>query len=67
LPYFVKAFDLSGSIRLRRDTAEGAYKKAAELIEARYRDVQIETPEGYLYFSEDFEDFREALSLRMAS
>ena len=41
MPYFVRARDGAGQIILKRDTREAAEKKAAELRDARWFDVEI--------------------------
>ncbi|OYU92038.1 MAG: hypothetical protein CFE29_04150 [Bradyrhizobiaceae bacterium PARB1] len=46
MPFQVHATDVACCFRLRRDTLEGAQKKARELVEANYWDVQIEYPDG---------------------
>lgn len=48
MPFQVHATDVACCLRIRRDTLEGARKKARELIESNYWDVQIEFPDGRL-------------------
>ncbi|QUS42081.1 hypothetical protein RPMA_27110 [Tardiphaga alba] len=48
MPFQVHATDAACCLRLRRDSLEGAQKKARELVEANYWDVQIEYPDGRL-------------------
>jgi hypothetical protein len=54
VPFFIRGTDTSGSISLRRDTIDGALKKAAELVEDGCWDVQITSPDGRVYPSTDF-------------
>jgi hypothetical protein len=46
MPYFVHATDVACCLRLRRDTIEGAEKKAREFLLENYWDVRIEYPDG---------------------
>lgn len=41
MPYFVSARDGAGQIILKRETREAAEKKAAELRDARWFEVEI--------------------------
>lgn len=46
MPYYVHATDVACCLRLRRDTVEGAEKKAREFLNENYWDVRIEYPDG---------------------
>lgn len=47
MPYYVHATDVACRLRLRRDTIEGAEKKAREFLMENYWDVRIEFPDGH--------------------
>jgi hypothetical protein len=64
LPYRVKGTDTSGTLSLRRDTAEGAQKKAAELTADGCWDVQIEAPDGHVYDASVFDPGQVEVSAR---
>lgn len=52
--YEISASNDSGRVVLKRMTAASAVKKAQELIEAKYRDVQIVDPKGHVYLPNQF-------------
>ena len=54
MPYFITGYDLASCLRLRRDTPEGALKKARELEDALYFNVEIESPEGTVLTTDQF-------------
>jgi len=60
LPFFVKGTDTSGTVSLRRDNAEGAVKKARELLEDGSWDIQITSPDGLVYPLAEFEAMQDA-------
>jgi hypothetical protein len=49
MPFLITATDTCGRITLRRETAVGALKKAAEFAEDGYRDIEITGPGGRLH------------------
>jgi hypothetical protein len=49
MSFLISATDTCGCVTLRRETANAAVKKAAELAEDGYRDVAIIGPDGQLY------------------
>lgn len=55
LPYFVKGQDLSGSVSLRRDSADAALKKARELLAQDSLEVEITDPDGTVFREQDFD------------
>ncbi len=55
LPFYVKALDSSGYVTLRRETAQAAVKRARELIEQKYREVEITDPDGRTYLPHEFD------------
>jgi len=46
MSFLISATDTCGRVTLRRETANAAVKKAAELAEDGYRDVAIIGPDG---------------------
>jgi hypothetical protein len=52
--FLIKGTDTAGSIAIRRDTADGALKKASELEQGGCWDVAITDPDGRIYISRDF-------------
>jgi hypothetical protein len=56
MPFLVSATDISGRVTLRRETADAALKKAAELAEDGYRDIAITGPDGQPYSREALEE-----------
>jgi hypothetical protein len=49
MSFLISATDICGRVTLRRETADAAFKKAAELVADGYRDVAITGPDGRLY------------------
>lgn len=55
MDFLINATDTSGQLSLRRDSAEGAVKKASELIAEACWDVRITAPDGREYAAGEFE------------
>jgi hypothetical protein len=53
--FLVTGTDISGRIILRRESAEAARKKAAELAEAGCLDIWITAPDGQRYPPQAFD------------
>jgi hypothetical protein len=53
--FLVTGTDVSGRIVLRRETAEAARKKAAELAEDGCHDISITAPDGRRYRPQAFD------------
>jgi hypothetical protein len=49
MSFLISASDTCGRVRLRRETADAAVKKAAELAADGYRDIAITGPDGHIY------------------
>jgi hypothetical protein len=56
MPFLISATDICGRVTLRRETADAALKKAAELLEDGYRDVAVTGPDGRLYPAQAFDE-----------
>jgi hypothetical protein len=56
MSFLISATDICGRVMLRRETADAAIKKAAELAADGYRDVAIIGPDGHLYSPPAFEE-----------
>jgi hypothetical protein len=57
MPFLISATDICGRVTLRRETADAALKKAAELAEDGYRDIAIAGPDGQLYSPTALDEF----------
>jgi hypothetical protein len=64
LPYQVKGTDTSGTVTLRRDSAEAALKKANELIQDGSWDVEILAPDGHVYEASAFAAMQAEMSVK---
>jgi hypothetical protein len=49
MSFLISATDTCGRVTLRRETADAAVKKAAELAADGYRDAAITRPDGHIY------------------
>jgi hypothetical protein len=56
MPFLISATDICGRVTLRRETADAAIKKAAELAADGYRDIAIIGPDGRLYSQRAFDE-----------
>lgn len=54
--FLISGRDLSGNVKLSRDTATAALKKANELLQKGYLDVRICTPRGRVLSPDEFEE-----------
>lgn len=54
--FLISGRDVSGNVRLSRDTAVAALKKARELLQEGYLDVRICTPRGRILSPGEFEE-----------
>ena len=59
MKFFITARDAAGSVTLHRETVSAALKKAGELLSASYFNVEIVTPDGATYHTEEFDQLRE--------
>jgi len=64
MSFLISATDTCGRVTLRRETANAAVKKAAELAEDGYRDVAIIGPDGHLYSPPALTSFQRMAELR---
>ena len=64
--FLINALDTSGAVTLRRESVLAAMKKADELISDGCWDVEIVTPDGATYHSDEFDQLRERASGRPA-
>ena len=64
--FLIHALDTSGTVTLRRESVMAAMKKADELILDGCWDVEIVTPDGATYHSDEFDQLRERVSGRPA-
>ena len=55
---------MCGRVMLRRETADAAIKKAAELAADGYRDIAITGPEGHPYAPQALTSFQRMAELR---
>jgi hypothetical protein len=53
--FLITGTDASGRITLRRETADAARKKAAELAEDGCHDISITAPDGHRYPPQAFD------------
>jgi hypothetical protein len=53
--FLITGTDICGRVVLRRETAAGALKKAAELEQDGYREIAITAPDGHKYPSQKFD------------
>jgi hypothetical protein len=53
--FFITGTDTAGSVRVRRDTAEAALKKASELDLDGCWDITITGPDGRTYIAREFD------------
>ena len=53
--FFITGTDTAGSVRVRRDTAEAALKKASELDLDGCWDITITGPDGRAYTAGEFD------------
>lgn len=60
MAFMINATDTSGQVSLRRDSAEGAIKKAGELIADACWDVKITAPDGREYAAAEFDHLAHA-------
>jgi hypothetical protein len=56
MSFLISATDMCGRVMLRRETADAAIKKAAELAADGYRDIAITGPDGHLYSQQAFDE-----------
>jgi hypothetical protein len=56
MSFLISATDICGRVTLRRETADAAIKKAAELAADGYRDIAIRGPDGHLYSPQAFDE-----------
>jgi hypothetical protein len=57
--FLITGTDTAGSITVRRDTAAGALKKAAELDQDGSWDITITGPNGRTYTAREFNELAE--------
>jgi hypothetical protein len=58
MSFLISATDICGRVTLRRETADAAIKKAAELAADGYRDVAITGPDGRPYSPQAFDELQ---------
>ena len=58
MSFLISATDICGRVTLRRETADAAIKKAAELAADGYRDVAITGPDGRPYSAQAFDELQ---------
>jgi hypothetical protein len=59
--FLITALDTSGSVKLKRESAPAAAKKAAELISDGCWDVEIIGPDGASYHQDQFQQLAEQI------